>query len=166
MGNKALHLWASEPHRECSDLFDSCGCRQTDMPVTQRWSFCAYPSGLLPAAMNIYERQESMAQYEQEFSKFPTKKITLHHFKNVDDTIAAVINQINTLRSQGLYGQASRLIQANNDVLSQYIIDATTFRTWEEEIYNTQTYAKMQQQYIYFDAQEPDCQYGDVWIGG
>lgn len=107
-----------------------------------------------------------MAEYENEFSSFPAKKITKHNFKNVDDNIASIINQINTLRSQGLYGQASRIIQANRDILGQYIVDATTFRTWEEEIYNTQTYAKKFQQFLYFDDEEPDCQYGDVWIGG
>lgn len=93
-------------------------------------------------------------------------KITKHNFKNVDDDIASVINQIKSLQSQGLYGQASRIIDANKkDVLEQFIIDATTFRTWEEEIYNTQSYAKQVQQCIYFDNNEPDCQYGDIWIG-
>lgn len=106
-----------------------------------------------------------MNYYENEFSNFPTKKITKHKFKNVDDDIASIVNQINTLRSQGLYGQASRIIQANLDVLNQYVIDATTFRTWEEEIYNTQLYAKQVQQCVYFDDVEPDCQYNDVWIG-
>ena len=107
-----------------------------------------------------------MAQFEQEFSHFPTKKITKHHFKNIDDDIADIINQINTLRAQGLYNQAARLIQNNSDILSQYIADATTFRTWEEEIYNTQIYAKKKQQSVYFDDAEPDCMDGDVWLGG
>lgn len=80
--------------------------------------------------------------YENEFSNFPTKLITRHNFKNVDDSIAYVINEIITLRSQGLYNQASRIVDANKDVLPQYIIDAVTFRTLEEEIYNTQRYAK------------------------
>ena len=107
-----------------------------------------------------------MSIYETEFSNFPEKKITKHNFKNVDDNIADIINQINTLRSQGLYNQASRIIQNNHDTLSQYIADAATFRTWEEEIYNTQKYAKQQQQCIYFDEEEPDCIEGDVWVGG
>ncbi len=109
-----------------------------------------------------------MAKYEREFSLFPEKKITKHNFKNVDDNIANIINQINTLRSQGLYNQASRIIQNNFDVLSHYIVDAITFRTWEEEIYNTQIYARKKQQSIYFDEfeEDVDCIEGDVWVGG
>ncbi len=107
-----------------------------------------------------------MAEYENEFSSFPLKKITKHNFKNVDDNIASVINQINSLRSQGLYNQAARIFQNNSDVLRQYIVDAIIFRTWEEEIYNTQLYAMHQQQSIYFDEGEPDCIEGDVWVGG
>lgn len=107
-----------------------------------------------------------MPQYETEFSNFPHQKITKHYFKNIDDNIAPIINQINSLRAQGLYNQASRIIDANKDVLAQYVIDAVTFRTWEEEIYNTQRYALKIQQQIYFDDEEPDyCEEGDIWIG-
>lgn len=109
-----------------------------------------------------------MAEYSREFSSFPSKKITRHNFKNVDDNIASIINQINTLREQSLYNQAARIVQDNFDVLSHYIVDAITFRTWEEEIYNTQLYAKQQQQSIYFDETEEDFDgiEGDVWVGG
>ena len=85
---------------------------------------------------NLTERKMFMSEYSREFSNFPSEKITKHNFKNVDDTIASIINQINSLRSQGLYNQASRIIQNNYDILSHYIVDAITFRTWEEEIYN------------------------------
>lgn len=109
-----------------------------------------------------------MAKFEREFSSFPIKKITRHDFKNVDDSIAATINQINSLRSQGLYNQATRIIQNNLDILSQYIADAVTFRTWEEEIFNTQKYARQVQQSIFFDDSEEDFDgiEGDVWVGG
>lgn len=109
-----------------------------------------------------------MAEYSREFSSFPSKKITKHDFKNVDDNIASIINQINSLRSQGLYNQAARIIQNNSDILGQYIVDAITFRTWEEEIYNTQKYSRQKQQSIYFDENEDDFDgiEGDVWVGG
>ena len=109
-----------------------------------------------------------MTNFSDEFSSFPSRKITKHDFKNIDDDIAPVINQINSLRAQGLYNQAARIIQNNIDTLSQYIVDASTFRTWEEEIYNTQIYAKQVQQSIYFDESEDDFDgiEGDVWIGG
>ena len=109
-----------------------------------------------------------MTQYENEFSSFPSRKIVKHNFKNIDDNAADLINQINQLRSQGLYGQAANIIQNNQKILSQYIVDAVTFRTWEEEIYNAQKYAKQIQQSIYFEENEADvdCLEGDVWVGG
>lgn len=109
-----------------------------------------------------------MAEYSREFSSFPSKKITRHNFKNVDDNIASIINQIKSLQLQGLYNQAARVVQDNFDVLSHYIVDAITFRTWEEEIYNTQKYARQVQQSIFFDEDEEDFDgiEGDVWVGG
>lgn len=109
-----------------------------------------------------------MSQFEREFSNFPLKKITRHNFKNVDDTIAPVINQIKSYQSQGLYAKAATIIQNNFDILSHYIVDAISYRTWEEEIYNTQIYARQKQQSIYFDESEEDvdCIEGDVWVGG
>ena len=108
-----------------------------------------------------------MSKYETEYSNFPTKKITKHNFLNVTDEIASIVNQINTLRSQGQYSQAAQLLQANKETLLQYIADAETFRTWEDEIYNAQKYAKQVQQSIYFEENEEDvdCLEGDVWIG-
>jgi hypothetical protein len=107
-----------------------------------------------------------MSIYEKEFSSFPTSLIKKHNFKNIDDNIAVIINQINLLRSQGLYSKASEIINDNKDLLSQYIIDAVTYRTWEEEIYNTQIYSRQRQQIVFFDEEEPECLEGDIWIGG
>lgn len=109
-----------------------------------------------------------MAEYSREFSSFPSKKITRHNFKNVDDNIAPVINQIKTLQEQEKYNQAARIIQNNFDILSHYIVDTITFRTLEEEIYNTQKYARQIQQSIFFDENEEDFDgiEGDVWVGG
>ena len=107
-----------------------------------------------------------MSQYGNEFSNFPKKLITLHHFKNVDDTVANIINQINSLRSQGLYNQAARIIEANKDILPQYVFDAVNIRTIEEELHNTQIYAKKVQQQIFIQDEEPDiCEEDDIWIG-
>lgn len=105
--------------------------------------------------------------FEREYSNYSKEKIKLHNYKNIDDDVISIINDINSLRAQGQYDQATELIKSTlntpND-LSQYIIDATTFRTLEEEIYNTQIYAKQKQQFIYFDKEEPDALYSDVWI--
>jgi len=102
--------------------------------------------------------------FETEYSNFPKEKIKLHKYKNIDDDIRSEIEKINSLRAQGDYDQAAGLIKNSPHNLSQYIIDAATFRTLEEEIYNTQIYAKQRQQFIYFDKKEPDALYSDVWI--
>ncbi len=109
-----------------------------------------------------------MAEYSREFSNFPSKKITKHHYKNVDDNIASDIQIINNYRAQGQYNKAAHYIQENITKLSDYIVDAVTFRTWEEEIYNTQIYAKQKQQSIFFEESEDDFDgiEGDVWVGG
>lgn len=107
-----------------------------------------------------------MASYEREYSNFPERKITLHHFKNVDDNISELVNQINQLRKQGLYGQAQRIIENNADILSNRDVDAEFINTLIEEIYNTQVYARQVQQSIYDSPDEPDCNTYDVWIGG
>lgn len=108
-----------------------------------------------------------MSKYETEYSNFPSKKITKHNFLDVTDEIASIVNQINLLRSHGQYNQAAQILQENKETLSQYIVDAETFRTWEDEIYNAQKYAKQVQQSIYFEENEEDvdCLEGDVWIG-
>lgn len=108
-----------------------------------------------------------MPKYNSEYSNYPYKKITKHHFLNVTDETASIVNQINTLRSQGKYAQAAQLLQENKESLTRTIIDAETFRIWEDEIYNAQKYAKQVQQSIYFDENEEDvdCLEGDVWIG-
>lgn len=102
--------------------------------------------------------------FETEYSNFPKEKIKLHKYKNIDNDFKSKIEKINSLRAQGDYVQAAELIKSSPEDLSQYIIDATTFRTLEEEIYNTQIYAKQKQQFIYFDQEEPDALYSDVWI--
>lgn len=121
--------------------------------------------------------------YEREYSNFPNSNITLHKFKNVDDsaitytldgvtvatTIVALVNQIQTLQASSITSDKTKcaaLINANKSTLTHYIADAETFNTWEQEIYNSQLYAKSVLQSVHFGVDEPDCQLEDVWIGG
>lgn len=120
--------------------------------------------------------------YENEYSKFPTQNITLHEFKNISDdgvtytlggnqyttTIAKLITKINTLRQSSLLSDqlaCIELMNATKGTLDHYMVDAETFNTWEQEIYNTQVYAKNVLQSTHFGTVEPDCQIEDVWIG-
>lgn len=121
--------------------------------------------------------------YATDLSKFPDENITLHEFKNIDDsgvtytldgasyttTIIKLVNQINELRTSSLTSdriKCAKLIQANADTLKHYMVDADTYNTWEQEIYNAQIYAKSVLQSQHFGKTEPVCQVQDVWIGG
>ena len=105
-----------------------------------------------------------MSAYEHEFSHFPEQKIVLHNFVDIDDSKIELINKIDELRSNHNCEEAQKFIEENADKLKQCIVDAVTFRTWEEEIYNTQVYAKRVQQSVYFEDEKPDCLEGDIWI--
>lgn len=116
--------------------------------------------------VNSFPAKEITMHYEREFSNFPNGKIKLHNFKNFDNDVADIINEIKGFQAQGQYNDAASVIENNRDLLSHYVVDAVTFRTWEEEIYNTQKYAKKVQQKIYFEDEEPDyCEEDDIWIG-
>lgn len=121
--------------------------------------------------------------YEREYSDFPNSNITLHNFKNIDDsgvtytldgtryttTIAELVNQIQSLQTSSLTSdriKCAALINANKSTLTHYIADAETFNGWEQEIYNSQLYAKYVLQSVHFGVEEPECQLEDVWIGG
>lgn len=121
--------------------------------------------------------------YETEYSNFPTQNITLHNYKNINDngvtytlngvsyttTVDKLIAKVNTLRASTFTGdrqQCVALISATKDILSQYMVDAESFNTWEQEIYNTQVYAKSVLQSTHFGTEEPECAPEDVWIGG
>lgn len=116
--------------------------------------------------VNSFPAKEITMHYEQEFSNFPNEKIKLHNFKNFDNDVADKIKEIKEKQAEGNYDEAASIIQDNINFLSHYVVDAVTFRTWEEEIYNTQRYAKKVQQQIYFEDEEPDyCEEDDIWIG-
>ncbi len=105
-----------------------------------------------------------MAEFTHEYSQFPNKIWERRYFKDVDDSIAEVINQIKNLQSQGLYNQAQRIIEQNKDVLGKYIIDTEYLNAVDEETINLEKYAKQQKQSIYFQEDEPDGVLNDVWI--
>lgn len=107
-----------------------------------------------------------MASYTNEYANFPTSLITLHDFQDIGDDVAVLVNNIQSLRSEGKYDEATKLIRNNSDLLENRIVGAEWFRTQEEEIRNTQIFARSAQQMIYDDETEPDIAEGDIWIGG
>lgn len=106
-----------------------------------------------------------MAEMTHEYSKFPEQIMELHNFKDADDSIANVINQIKDLQSQGLYNQAQRIVEQNNDVLASYILSTEYLNAIDEEIRNLQIYSKTVSQSIFVQDDEPEAMLNDVWIG-
>lgn len=122
--------------------------------------------------------------YETEYSNFPNEIIAPHDFKNVDnkkitytnssgraetDTAINLINKINTLRQSSNSSdkaEAANLIRNLGNKIKPYLVDAETFNTLEQEIYNAQIFAQEVTQSIHFSTNQPaGCKQDDVWIG-
>ena len=105
--------------------------------------------------------------YTHEYSNYPDELINLTNYKNVDDTIGTLINEIETYRSQGNYLAATDLIERYADRLKPYNLDMTAINTMVEEIRNTQIKALSAGQFLSIDSAEPaGVDDGFVWIGG
>ncbi len=105
--------------------------------------------------------------YTHEYSNFPNEILTRHNFLDASDTIGAIINQINTLKSQGEYSRAAAYIEAHKNELGPYVLGCEYLNTIDEETRNVEVYAKAKKQQIYYQDTEPsDVAYqGDVWLG-
>lgn len=107
------------------------------------------------------------SSYTHEYSQFPYNLITQHNFKDADNSITSLINEINGYKEKGDFESASKLSAENSELLKQYVMDATVPNTMEEEIKNVQTMALQKHQCVYFCDNEPEvCAVGDVWEGG
>jgi len=108
-----------------------------------------------------------MASYQYEYANFPAKGlITLHNFQDVTDEVAALVNEIESLRQAGKFGEAAKLERENSDRLINRAVGSEWFRTIEEEVHNTQIFARAAQQCVHSGADEPIANENDVWIGG
>jgi hypothetical protein len=108
-----------------------------------------------------------MAEYTHEYSQFPSQILELHNFKDVDDSVASLVNQIKNLQSAGNYAKASELVEANADTLKPYVLSMEYLNMIDEELRNVEIYAKSKKQSVYYQESEPTenvSQY-DVWIG-
>ena len=108
-----------------------------------------------------------MAKFTHEYSNFPDELITLVSYKNVNDTIGELINQINAYRLDGNYTAAQILIDDYASQLKQYNLDMTIINTFIEEIRNTQIKSRVAGQFLSIEEDEPDGVWDNfVWIGG
>lgn len=51
-----------------------------------------------------------MATYTNEYSRLPNQIMDLHHYKDVDNSVAPLINQIKILQEQGKYDRVNEII--------------------------------------------------------
>ena len=105
-----------------------------------------------------------MANYTNEYSKLPYQIMELHNYKDVDDSIAEIVNQIKSLQSQGLYNQANRLVENNKDVLGKYVFSVEAFNAIEEETRNLEIMTLEKKQSVYYNEIPENLALNDVWI--
>ena len=104
-----------------------------------------------------------MASYTNEYSRLPTELLTLHHYKDVDDSVAPLINQIKILQSQGAYDRVNSIISERPD-LKQYVFGSDDWNALEEETRNLEILTKSKKQQIFYQSEEPDGGNCNVWI--
>lgn len=108
-----------------------------------------------------------MAKYTHEYSNFPEELITIVGYRNVNDTIGELVNQINEYRLDGNYSAAQILIDDYAEQLKKYNLDMTIINTFIEEIRNTQIKSSVAGQFLSISEEEPDDVWdGFVWLGG
>lgn len=108
-----------------------------------------------------------MASYSHEYSNFPEQLYVRRQFLDVKDAptnVAAIITQIKNLVVNQNYQAAYEQLYENQNILSQYMIDAKYINTIEEELRNLEIYARKKVQGLYYQEREPDGVTGDIWI--
>lgn len=107
-----------------------------------------------------------MSSYTNEYSGLPTRLLTLHHYKDVDDTVAPLVNQVKELQAQGKYDKVNEIVKSRPDLnLQQYIFSAENWNALEEETRNLEILSKSKKQQIFYQEDEPDGGECNVWIG-
>ena len=104
-----------------------------------------------------------MTSYTNEYSRLPTELFTPHHFKDVDDSVAPLINQIKILQSQGAYDRVNEIIKQRPDLKSR-VFGADDWNALEEETRNLEILAKSKKQQVFYQSEEPDGGDCNVWI--
>lgn len=108
-----------------------------------------------------------MADYTHEYSQFPDQLLTRHNFKDADDSIASIINQIKILQANGEYSRAAEFIELYKDTLGPYVLGSEYLNTIDEETRNIEIYTKAKKQQIFYQDDEPNesTWKNDVWLG-
>ena len=109
-----------------------------------------------------------MANYTHIFdSQWPEELITLTDYKDADNVVGSLIQQIRAAQATGDYETAQEIIDTNINVLKRYVQDSSAINRYVEEIRNLEIYAKSHKQQIYYQRNDPEdyISENDVWIG-
>lgn len=105
-----------------------------------------------------------MADYTHEFSNFPDSLVDMKTFKDIDDSIASIVSQIETAKANGDFATAVAIISAHPE-LADYDFSANDINRIIEEIRNSQIYATSMTNAITYGNTEFRGSVGDIWIG-
>ena len=104
-----------------------------------------------------------MASYTNEYSRLPNEILTLHNYKDVDDTVAPYVNQIKILQAQGKDGKVKEMRKARAGV-GPDVFGAEDAMALQEETRNLEILALSKKQCVYYQEEEPDGGNANVWI--
>ena len=98
-------------------------------------------------------------------SLFPNKIMELTKCKDIDQTVAPIIQQIYTAQENNQFERASQLLDQNYTKLKPYIINSILINKLTEELYNTQIYAYTKLQQVFVSDTEPSLvlEKDDFW---
>lgn len=103
--------------------------------------------------------------YTHDYSQFPNRFMDRHNFKDVNNDVASIINQVKELQAQGKYAEAANIVDSQD--LKEYILSAEYINELDEETRNVEIKCISKKQSIYYFTDEPGfSDVGDVWIGG
>ena len=105
-----------------------------------------------------------MASYTNEYSQLPFQIMQRTYFKDVDNSVAELVNQIKELQAKGDFNRVTQILR-NNPTLKKYVISSDYLNAIDEETRNLEIMTKSKKQSIFYQTDEPDCKVADVWIG-
>ena len=106
----------------------------------------------------------SVIDYTHEYnSQLPNSPMELHHFEDINDEIAEIINQVKAYQVAKNYSAAADLITGYD--LKKYMMTSEYVNLIDEETRNLEIMCKANSQSVYYMNDEPGfASVGDVWI--
>lgn len=98
-------------------------------------------------------------------SYFPEQQLVIQEKKDVDDSIATLVTEIEQYIENGDLESANTLLEENKEALETSLINSTFINLLQEEIFNIGLLA-ISQQNVIINANEPTTQItvGSYWV--